>query len=109
MPSIPGVKISVTHTGPSMFDVAEQVNIMENVVQSGVDGIISTLPDPTAFDEPVRCFLEAGVPVIGTNADAGPDNPRLAYVGQSDYSAGRALAQTLIDHIGTSGQSSHRR
>jgi simple sugar transport system substrate-binding protein len=100
----PSVKISVTHTGPSMFDVAEQVNIMENVVQSGVDGIISTLPDPTAFDEPVRRALEAGVPVIGTNADAGPDNPRLAYVGQSDYSAGRVLAQTLIDHIGTSGK-----
>ena len=100
----PSVKISVTHTGPSMFNVAEQVNIMENVIQSGVDGINSTLPDPTAFDEPVRRALEAGIPVIGTNADAGPGNPRLAYVGQSDYAAGRVLAQTLIDHIGTSGK-----
>jgi simple sugar transport system substrate-binding protein len=77
---------------------------MENVIQAGVDGIISTLPDPTAFDEPVRRALEAGIPVIGTNADAGPDNPRLAYVGQSDYDAGRTLARTLIDHIGTSGK-----
>lgn len=100
----PTVEISVTHTGPSMFNVAEQVNIMENVIQAGVDGIISTLPDPTAFDEPVRRALEAGIPVIGTNADAGPDNPRLAYVGQSDYDAGRTLARTLIDHIGTSGK-----
>jgi len=100
----PTVKISVTRTGPSMFNVAEQVNIMENVIQAGVDGIISTLPDPTAFDEPVRRALEAGIPVIGTNADAGPDNPRLAYVGQSDYDAGRTLARTLIDHIGTSGK-----
>src|SRR5690606_29323225 len=50
----PTVKISVTHTGPSMFNVAEQVNIMENVIQAGVDGIISTLPDPPAFDEPAR-------------------------------------------------------
>lgn len=100
----PSVKISVTHTGPSMFNVAEQVNIMENVIQAGVDGIISTLPDPTAFDEPVRRALEAGIPVIGTNADAGPNNPRLAYVGQSDYDAGRVLAQTLIEHIGTSGK-----
>ncbi|NLM40882.1 MAG: sugar ABC transporter substrate-binding protein [Firmicutes bacterium] len=100
----PEVKITVTHTGPSMFNVAEQVNIMENVIQAGVDGIISTLPDPTAFDEPVRRALEAGIPVIGTNADAGPDNPRLAYVGQSDYDAGRTLAKTLIEHIGTSGK-----
>jgi simple sugar transport system substrate-binding protein len=100
----PNVKINVTHTGPSLFNVAEQVNIMENVIQSGVDGIISTLPDPTAFDDPVQRALDAGIPVIATNADAGPDNPRLAYVGQSDYSAGRVLAQQVIDAIGTSGK-----
>ena len=100
----PNVKINVTHTGPSLFNVAEQVNIMENVIQSGVDGIISTLPDPTAFDDPVQRALDAGIPVIATNADAGPDNPRLAYVGQSDYSAGRVLAQQVINAIGTSGK-----
>lgn len=48
--------------------------------------------------------MDAGIPVIATNADAGPDNPRLAYVGQSDYSAGRVLAQQVIDAIGTSGK-----
>ena len=100
----PNVNISVTHTGPSLFNVAEQVNIMENVIQSGVQGIISTLPDPTAFDDPVRHALDSGIPVIATNADAGPDNPRMAYVGQSDYDAGRVLGQTLINAIGTNGK-----
>lgn len=100
----PNVKISVTHTGPSLFNVAEQVDIMENVIQAGVDGIISTLPDPTAFDDPVQRALDAGIPVIATNADAGPDNPRMAYVGQSDYEAGRVLAQSVINAIGTSGK-----
>ena len=100
----PNVKISVFHTGPSLFDVAEQVNIMENVTQAGVDGIISTMPDPTAFDAPVQRALDAGIPVIATNADAGPDNPRLAYVGQSDFTAGQALGRNLIERIGTSGK-----
>lgn len=100
----PNVKISVRHTGPSLFDVAEQVNIMENVIQSGVDGIISTMPDPTAFDAPVQRALDAGIPVIATNADAGPDNPRLAYVGQSDFSAGQTLGRNVIERIGTTGK-----
>ncbi len=100
----PNVEITVRHTGPSLFNVAEQVDIMENVIQAGVDGIISTLPDPVAFDAPVQSALDAGIPVIATNADAGPDNPRLAYVGQSDFEAGRTLAQTLINKIGTSGK-----
>ncbi|SRR5690554_5227764 len=100
----PNVNITVFHTGPSLFDVAEQVNIMENVTQAGVDGIISTMPDPTAFDAPVQRALDAGIPVIATNADAGPDNPRLAYVGQSDFTAGQALGRNLIERIGTSGK-----
>lgn len=100
----PDVEITVRHTGPRLFNVAEQVDIFENVVQSGVDGIISTLPDPTAFDGPVQRALDAGIPVIATNADAGPDNPRLAYVGQSDFEAGRVLGQTLVNRIGTSGK-----
>ncbi|MGI6149378.1 MAG: substrate-binding domain-containing protein [Firmicutes bacterium] len=100
----PEVEITVRHTGPSLFNVAEQVNIMENVIQAGVDGIISTMPDPTAFDAPVQRALDAGIPVIATNADAGPDNPRMAYVGQSDFSAGQTLARNLIALIGTSGK-----
>jgi len=100
----PEVEVSVRHTGPSLFNVAEQVNIMENVIQAGVDGIISTMPDPTAFDAPVQRALDAGIPVIATNADAGPDNPRLAYVGQSDFAAGQTLARNLIERIGTSGK-----
>ena len=100
----PDVTITVRHTGPQLFDVAEQRNIMENVIESAVDGIISTLPDPTAFDAPVQMALDRGIPVIATNADAGPDNPRLAYVGQRDYDAGRVLGQTLVDHIGTEGK-----
>ncbi len=102
--SNPNVNVTVTHTGPSLFNVSEQVDIMENVIQKGVSGIISTLPDPTAFDAPVQRALDAGIPVIATNADAGPDNPRLAYVGQSDYEAGRVLAQSLIDAVGSSGK-----
>ena len=97
-------KWNVRHTGPSLFNVAEQVNIMENVIQAGVHGIISTMPDPTAFDAPVQRALDAGIPVIATNADAGPDNPRMAYVGQSDFSAGQTLARNLIGLIGTSGK-----
>ncbi|NLY29878.1 MAG: sugar ABC transporter substrate-binding protein [Firmicutes bacterium] len=100
----PNVEVTVRHTGPRLFNVSEQRDIMENVIEAGVDGIISTLPDPTAFDEPVAQALARGIPVIATNTDAGPDNPRLAYVGQGQIAAGRVLGRKLVDLIGTKGK-----
>lgn len=102
--SNPDVEVKVRHTGPRLFNVSEQRDILENVIESGVDGIITTLPDPTAFDEPVGLALSRGIPVIATNTDAGPDNPRLAYVGQSQVAAGRALGQRVVATIGTEGK-----
>ena len=54
----PNVEVTVRHTGPRLFNVSEQRDILENVIEAGVDGIITTLPDPTAFDEPVAQALD---------------------------------------------------
>lgn len=100
-----GVQISVRHLGPHLFNVEEQVSIMENAIQSGVDGIIATLPDLNAFDAPVANALAQGIPVIATNTDdTSGDNPRLAYVGQRDITAGNALGRRIVEAIGTSGK-----
>src|SRR5690554_677759 len=75
-----GVQISVRHLGPHLFNVEEQVSIMENAIQSGVDGIIATLPDLNAFDAPVANAIRQGIPVIATNVDdTSGDNARSAY------------------------------
>lgn len=100
-----GVQITVRHLGPHLFNVEEQVSIMENAIQSGVDGIIATLPDLNAFDAPVANALAQGIPVIATNTDdTSGDNPRLAYVGQRDITAGNALGRRIVEAIGTSGK-----
>ncbi|BAS27958.1 substrate-binding domain-containing protein [Limnochorda pilosa] len=100
-----GVNITVRHLGPHLFNVEEQVSIMENAIQSGVDGIIATLPDPNAFDAPVQQALDRGIPVVATNTDdTSGDNPRLAYVGQNDITAGRSLGEEIVKRVGTSGK-----
>jgi len=100
-----GVEITVRHMGPQLFNVEEQVSILENAIQSGVDGIITTLPDLNAFDAPVANALAQGIPVIATNTDdTSGDNPRLAYVGQRDITAGNVLGQKIVEYVGTSGK-----
>jgi len=100
-----GVQINVRHMGPQLFNVEEQVSIMENAIQSGVDGIIATLPDLNAFDAPVANAIRQGIPVIATNVDdTSGDNARLAYVGQRDFTAGQVLGQKIVELVGTSGK-----
>lgn len=100
-----GVKITVRHMGPALFNVAEQRSILENVIQSGVDGIAMTIPDPKAFDEPVARALKMGIPVIGTNTDDPTgDNPRMAFVGQGNIPAGRMLGKKIVELVGNSGK-----
>ncbi len=100
-----GVEIRVRHMGPHLFNVEEQVSIMENAIQSGVDGIIATLPDLNAFDAPVANAIRQGIPVIATNVDdTSGDNARLAYVGQRDFEAGQVLGRKIVELVGTSGK-----
>lgn len=98
-----GVTINVRHMGPALFNVAEQVSIMENAIQSGVDGIIATLPDPNAFRAAIQEAHRRGIPVIATNTDD-PGSDRMAFVGMDDVAAGRTLANRVIELIGTEGK-----
>ncbi|HWF35757.1 MAG TPA: sugar ABC transporter substrate-binding protein [Solirubrobacteraceae bacterium] len=81
-------------TGSQTNNISEMVNAINSAVTSGVNGIATSLIDPTAFNKPVAAALAAGIPVVAYNADA-PGNPRLAYIGQDLYLAG----QQMGDHI----------
>ncbi|MGO8694138.1 MAG: sugar ABC transporter substrate-binding protein [Rectinemataceae bacterium] len=88
----------VVYTGPTGFDIQQQVNIMEDAIAQKVDGIACTLPDPTAFNDVVKEAMSKGIPVVAINADA-PNSGRLAYIGQGNYDAGRSMGQQIVKLI----------
>ena len=81
-------------------DLAWQMRAFEEAVAAGVDGIALVINDEEIWNEPVAEALEKGIPVIGIDNDH-PDgamgNPRLAYIGQDERDAGRALGWRLLD------------
>jgi simple sugar transport system substrate-binding protein len=81
-------------TGSQNSVVSEMVNAMQTAAAGKADGIAVCLIDPTAFDTPTANALEAGIPVIGYNADVptGSPNKRLAYVGQPLFQSGYNIA-----------------
>src|SRR5260370_9243043 len=88
-------------TGSENSVVSEMVNAMQTAAAGKADGIAVGLIDPTAFDTPTANALEAGIPVIGYNADvaAGSPNKRLSYVGQPLYQSGYNIATRWLKSV----------
>jgi len=85
-------------TGSSVSATSDMVNAIDVAIAGKVNGIATTLIDPTAFNTPVDRALTAGIPVVAYNADE-PGNNRLCYVGQSNTTAGAAAAERIVKLI----------
>jgi simple sugar transport system substrate-binding protein len=101
-----------TWTGSENSLVSDMVDAFNAAIAAKVDGIATTLIDPTAFNAPTDAALAAGIPVIGYNADAKAGtsvhpacgcgkvlNDRLAYVGQPLYDSGVSLGNMIMKYI----------
>lgn len=92
--------VTVDFMGPKIWDVNEHVNMIESLIAAGIDGIATTTPDSEAYDKIIQEALDAGIPVVGHNNDDTTPNPRLAFVGQFDYPAGRIAGEQAIGYAG---------
>jgi len=88
----------VTYTGPAGFDIEKQVDFIKSAIAENVDGIATTMPDPTAFNDVVKEAMSRGIPVIALNADA-PTSGRLAYIGQGNYEAGVSMGNQILKYV----------
>jgi simple sugar transport system substrate-binding protein len=86
-------------TGSESSNVNEMVNALNSAVSAKVDGIAVSLVDLKAFNAPVQKALDAGIPVVGYNADAAA-NPRMAYIGQDLFVSGQEMGKRIVDLVG---------
>ncbi len=90
-------------TGSASSDVSQMVTSINTAVTAGVDGIATTLIDPTAFNKPVQAALAAGIPVVAYNADE-PQTGRLAYIGQDLLVSGQQMGEHIVSLLPSGGQ-----
>ena len=78
-------------------DQQEQLQNLESSIAQGVDGIVTTITNPTIFDAAVDEALAAGIPVISMNSGS-DDFASLgisAHVGQTEFEAGVGGGQKM--------------
>ena len=92
--------VKVVYQGPEKFSIKWLVDQLQAAAAAKPDGIIITITDYTALDEPLRNVIKQGIPVIAVNVyDPRPADeriPYMSYVGQNEYQAGYKLAEYVI-------------
>jgi simple sugar transport system substrate-binding protein len=83
------------------FSVQKYTDLLNSAIAAKPDGLISSIPDVKAADEPLRRAVSSGIPVIAV--DSGDPRPRaqripyLELIGNDNGLAGRAAAQRILD------------
>jgi simple sugar transport system substrate-binding protein len=74
---------------------ANQANLIQSAIDSKVDGIAVTLPDPPALIPVVKKAIAAGIPVVAFNAGitSFEQSGALAYFGSDESVAGEAAGK----------------
>lgn len=87
--------MTVTTDGPTKANIDEQITFIDNYITSGVDGILFAANDPVAIAPVLTRALEAGINVVGYDADAQAD-ARQWFVNQA---LPNGVAKSLIDQL----------
>jgi ribose transport system substrate-binding protein len=90
-------KIGATciYKGPATHEPATEVQIMQDFITQGVDGIAISVADADSVTGVIKMARDANIPVITFDADA-PASARQAYVGTDNKEMGRMLGKELL-------------
>lgn len=90
-----GVTLEVQ--GPPGGSPEEQIALIQGLADSGVNGIVTSVPGATLAD-PLNTIIDSGIPVVQFNLlDTGVKAP---YVGERSVESGRILGQAVVDRLG---------
>jgi simple sugar transport system substrate-binding protein len=92
--------VDVTYLGPEKFSIQKLVDMVETAIADKPNGLVVTITDAKALDQPLKDAIKQGIPVVAINVPdyRGPDEriPYLVYVGADDYKVGIEAARRML-------------
>jgi simple sugar transport system substrate-binding protein len=91
--------ITVHYNAPQTFDMPAMATLIDSAVATEPDGLVISLPDPTALGDAVGAAVTAGIPVVSINSgvDDYKDLGILTHVGQTEFIAGQGAGARMAD------------
>jgi rhamnose transport system substrate-binding protein len=95
--------VKVSTDGPTEANIDDQITFIDNYITQGVDGILFAANDPVAIAPVLKKALNAGIHVVGYDANAQPD-AREWFVNQAEFNGiGKAMIDAIVAEIGEDG------
>lgn len=90
--------------GPTAANIDDQIAVIENYIAAGnVNGILFAANDPVAISPVLKRALEAGIHVVGYDANSQPD-AREWFVNQAEFNGiAKAMVDSMAAEIGEDG------
>ncbi|MEG1926528.1 MAG: sugar ABC transporter substrate-binding protein, partial [Ruthenibacterium sp.] len=98
---LPNVKINcqAPETG---FDANQQLELIEQAINEGVDAVLCTAADATTISEGVKKCNDAGILYVAPNSKVNEGNV-LTWIGIENEEVGYTLAKALCEKLGGKG------
>src|SRR5688500_16041317 len=95
--------VTVSTDGPTEANIDEQITFIDNYITQGVNGILFAANDPVAIAPVLKKALEAGIHVVGYDANSQPD-AREWFVNQAEFNGiAKAMIDSMAAEIGEDG------
>jgi ribose transport system substrate-binding protein len=95
--------IKVEWVGPARSDAADQVNVIESLIQRRVDGILISCNNADALKDVIDRAVAAGIKVACFDSDS-PDSKRAFYIGTDNYAFGVQAADYMMQYLPSGGK-----
>jgi simple sugar transport system substrate-binding protein len=97
--------VQVDYRAPENFDMVAMSQLIDAAANQNPDGLVVSIPDPSALGAPIKRAVAAGIPVISMNSgsDVSKSLGALLHVGQDEYVAGKAGGAKLKELGGKVG------
>lgn len=89
--------VTCEYIGPGEHTELEQIQIVQDLITKGVDGIAVAPSNAPAMAKVLRAAADAGIPVMTWDSDLLPEDAglRTTYVGTNNYNIGVHLAELV--------------
>lgn len=95
--------INAYMTAPDTWSTENEIEMIENLIAKGVDGLAVMVLDQDAMTPIINEALAAGIPTICWNVDD-VYSDRLGFIGEDLYKAGQETARALVEKMGEEGK-----
>lgn len=95
--------INVLWEGSTTSDAAQQVNVIESLIERQVDGILISCNDADALKDVIDRAVDAGIQVACFDSDS-PNSKRAFYCGTDNYAIGKLSAEYMMEYLPDGGK-----